>query len=72
MIHPVAESRSFFSLMPGVMEPDLSLGFETNLQTSFTYSYKAIISRSNRNGIDPAIGFSFSGGGGSPAGPVNW
>lgn len=72
MIHIVAESRSFFSLIPGVMEPDLSLGFETNLQTSFTYSYKAIISRSNRNGIDPAIGFSFTGGGGSPAGPVNW
>ena len=72
MIHIVAESRSFFSLIPGVMEPDLSLGFETNLQTSFTYGYKAIISRSNRSGIDPAIGFSFSGGDGSTAGPVNW
>jgi len=57
MIYTVAESRSFFSLMLGVMEPDLSLGFETNLLTSFTYGYKAIISRSNKSGVAPAIGF---------------
>ena len=57
MIYTVAESRSFFSLMLGVMEPDLSLGFETKLLTSFTYGYKAVISRSSQSGIDPGIDF---------------
>jgi hypothetical protein len=57
LIYTMAESRSFFSLMLGMMEPNSALNFRTKMLTSLTYGYKATIRSEDNNGIEPALNF---------------